>query len=189
MFYESHKKELNLCQLRQKCAFPLPFIRHSTLSRASVKKTFSWVWCCRLALYCIVKSIQICRWLNYCKDLCSTSGSWYLYLSLRSWRLKPSSLIQGDNRHCVRTALSLSTDRILANETGICLLSFSLKEGLEDESVWVFTSWVGESRFSHSREKVVEYHSIAMARDGRWQRGKGRKTHGQENKRNGLDAL
>lgn len=111
------------------------------------------------------------------------------YIPLRSWTLKPSSLVQGDNWRCIGAAPSLSTDRILADETGIHLLSFSLKQGLEDESFWLFISWVGERRFSHSRGKVVEYHNITMPRARRWQRGKGRKIHGQESKCNGLDAL
>lgn len=82
----------------------------------------------------------------------------------------------------------MSTDRILAAKAGIHLLSFSLKQGLEHESFWVFTDCVKQRRFSNIKGKAVEYHSIAMAKDESWQWRKERKMHGQENKYDGFNV-
>lgn len=161
----------------------MPFTGHGNLPGACAKTPFSWVLCGTILYSGINSDLQVTDLEQSLPQVLDT------YISLRSRRLNPSPLVQGDNWYSTGIASSLSTDRILADETSIHLFSSSLMQCLEDESFWVFTSWVGERRFPHSWGKVVEYYSIRMARDGLWQKVKGRKIYGRENKCNGLDAL
>lgn len=114
--------------------------------------------------------MKICRWQTYCKALSFSSGSWHIYLFLRSWKLKPSSPVWSDDWHCIGTAPPQSTDGILANEIGIHLLSFTLKCVLEDESLFLLSE-CRKGDFPIS-EGEFECCSIAMARDRIWQRGR-----------------
>lgn len=114
--------------------------------------------------------MKTCRWPTYCKAFSFSSGSWHVCLFLRSRRLKPSSPVWSDDWHCIGTAPPQSTDRILANEIGIHLLSFTLKCVLEDESLFLLSE-CRKGDFPIS-EGEFECCSTAMARDRRGQGGR-----------------